>query len=405
MIGIFVGDVVPDAIFSDISRVSPSTNNMELFYIDVLSNIFGSSFYITSRNVKMRNLNNNKSKLFISSANFSTNNGHIIRIAGFVNNRILINISSVWSLWRILKKIRKQNKKNRIVLIVNNHFYGAALPAFLIKRREDIMITIMNEGFDVRFLREHKVDIRDNIHNIIHKYIIKRNDGIITFNKNTVIDYARNIPFITLTYACDTSLFSNVKDYSIKNVVKTILYAGYFAPCYGIFELIEAIDYLPGYYRLILCGGGEKKIVEHVEKMATLNPRIVYLGMLPRKEVIRLEQEADILALIRVSKTKSEKYIAKYNQPSKLPEYLLSGTPIIATDIEGIPEEFKEYLNLVNPDSCSIADEIQRICSNNTIYVIQKAIQARAYAIKNCNTQKFREQIENFIFSIINMKN
>lgn len=396
---VFVGNVVPEEIFNKISSVSPSTNNVELSYIKMLKEQYKENLYVISQHLGTAKLVNNSEK-HVPEMVFHTEDGVEIQTVSFNNTRLLLNISAVFSLTRKLKKLRSEYKNEMFVFVVNNHFYGWALPVFLTKRHHDIMVSILNEAFDVKYLREHKIGLKDWIQNVIHKYLLKHNDGIITFNEATVLRYAPEVPFISLLHSCDEMLFDNINR-SNDNKQYRILYAGSLNPCYGIDNLIKAMDCLPECYKLTVCGGGDENAEARLRTVSSKNKRIEFLGMVPRHKVLRLEKNSDALVIIRVAKTPSEKYLADYCQPSKLAEYMLSGVPIIATDILGIPKTMKPYLNFTGEKPVEIAETIINVCDINREESLTKSASAVLFARENCTYSTQKKLICGFVDSII----
>ena len=133
---VFVGNVVPEKIFSKVSSVSPSTNNVELSYIRMLKEKYEKNLHVITQHLGTAKLMNNNERK-VPEMVFHTEDGIEIQTVSFNNNRFLLNISAVFSLTRKLKKLRSDYKKEKFVFVVNNHFYGWALPVFW---RSGIMI-------------------------------------------------------------------------------------------------------------------------------------------------------------------------------------------------------------------------------------------------------------------------
>ncbi len=122
-----------------------------------------------------------------------------------------------------------------------------------------------------------------------------------------------------------------------------ILYSGTLAKRYGILNLLRAFSQLSAdHFCLWICGDGDGK--EMVLEARKTDPRIHYLGQLPNKKILKLQKEADLLINPRTSDAK----FTKYSFPSKTIEYLASGTPTIIHALEGIPEEYYEYVCIAN---------------------------------------------------------
>ena len=131
---------------------------------------------------------------------------------------------------------------------------------------------------------------------------------------------------------------SEKKDYCNK----TILYTGSMNKKYGILELLEAFALIKQEnYRLVLCGLGnaEPRICEAVLK----DPRISYLGKVPREKVLQLQAQSTVV----VNPRQNIGEYTKYSFPSKTMEYLASGVPLVAYKLDGIPDEYDEYITYV----------------------------------------------------------
>ncbi|MFT4224871.1 glycosyltransferase family 4 protein [Micropruina sp.] len=127
---------------------------------------------------------------------------------------------------------------------------------------------------------------------------------------------------------------------------KVVVYAGTTNVRYGVIELCRAFRAVPGDdLALVVCGAGDgaEQIAEH----AALDPRIRYLGQLPRSTVLTLENSATILVNPRSSK---EEFSA-YSFPSKILEYMSTGVPVLCYRLGGIPAEYDSYLTYVSGDS------------------------------------------------------
>lgn len=127
---------------------------------------------------------------------------------------------------------------------------------------------------------------------------------------------------------------------------KVVVYAGTTNVRYGVIELCRAFRAVPGDdLALVICGAGDgaAQVVEH----AALDPRIKYLGQLPRSTVLTLESSATLLVNPRSGK---EEFSA-YSFPSKILEYMSTGVPVLCYRLGGIPEEYDSYLTYISGES------------------------------------------------------
>ena len=163
--------------------------------------------------------------------------------------------------------------------------------------------------------------------------------------------------------------------------VKTILYTGSMNKKYGICELLEAFSMIKNpNFRLILCGLGnaDVEICEAVKK----DSRIKFLGKVPHSKAIELQKEADVL----VNPRQNKEEFTKYSFPSKILEYLSSGKPLVAFKLDGIPDEYDEYINYVEENSLeNFAKTLVEIGLDADGMATRRAVDARGFVLDNKN--------------------
>ena len=64
-------------------------------------------------------------------------------------------------------------------------------------------------------------------------------------------------------------------------------------------------------------------------------------------EVVQAEMDADLL----INPRPTHEEFTKYSFPSKNMEYMASGTPVLTTNLPGMPEEYKPYVYLIEDES------------------------------------------------------
>ena len=66
---------------------------------------------------------------------------------------------------------------------------------------------------------------------------------------------------------------------------------------------------------------------------------------------------------VLVNPRQNNEEFTKYSFPSKTMEYLSSGVPVVAYKLDGIPDEYDEYLNYVEDNSAeALANKLIEIC-------------------------------------------
>ena len=165
---------------------------------------------------------------------------------------------------------------------------------------------------------------------------------------------------------------------------KYILYTGTLNYKFGIGNLLEAFSMIPDKdIKLIVCGFGEaeKSIVEK----AKMDKRIVFLGRVERKQVLALQRKATVL----VNPRQNNEEFTKYSFPSKNLEYLSSGIPLVAYKLDGIPDEYDEYINYAGDNSInSLRDLLIEVCEDKDGLARERAKKAAVFVKEEKNAQK-----------------
>lgn len=178
--------------------------------------------------------------------------------------------------------------------------------------------------------------------------------------------------------------------------IKTILYTGTLHKRFGVLNLVEAFRTIDNPdYRLIICGVGdcESKIIMHAQE----DNRIDFKGQLERKTILKLQQEATVL----VNPRQNNEEFTKYSFPSKNLEYLSSGVPLVAYKLDGIPDEYDEYINYVSDNSIeALRDKLIEVCEDKKGLVCERANKAVEFVRNEKNAQKQTLKIKKMIDSL-----
>lgn len=172
---------------------------------------------------------------------------------------------------------------------------------------------------------------------------------------------------------------------SIKNNnnKKIIFYSGTLMYEFGIKNLLDAFELISGSdFELWICGSGEAD--KEIERLSTVDNRIKFFGYLPKEKTLQMQRQATVL--INPRQNKGE-YV-KYSFPSKTMEYLLSGIPMVGYKLDGIPDEYDQFIFYVSDNSKeALKNKLIEIC--NMSYEERKKIGqlAREFVIENKNSK------------------
>lgn len=183
-------------------------------------------------------------------------------------------------------------------------------------------------------------------------------DGYVFLTKQMSEAVAPSKPFVVIEAIADSTLFDSLPDVK-KAEPRTVMYAGALYRKYGVDMIVSAFEKTENDCELQLFGSGDME--NELAEKSKENPRIRYCGRVSRNEILKREKEATLLLNFR----NGEDEYTKYSFPSKMTEYMLSGTPLFTSRLDGIPEEYYDYVYSTSAkDSEQLAREMDEILSD-----------------------------------------
>lgn len=174
--------------------------------------------------------------------------------------------------------------------------------------------------------------------------------------------------------------------------IKTIVYTGKLNLAFGATNLVKAFHSIQNAnIRLVICGSGEAK--NEIAQIAAKDSRIDFKGQVTSDEARKCILDGDIL----VNPRPNDSIYTKYSFPSKIIDYLATGNPVIAFELDGMPKIYKDFIYYIPGNNIeSIAKTIQRVINADP-----KEIQVRTNkALQYINYKLSREEVAK---SIINL--
>lgn len=219
--------------------------------------------------------------------------------------------------------------------------------------------------------------------------IVGRADGYIYITKQMAEVIAPKKPYHIMEVLVDTDILQN----NLKcKKQRALMYAGTLYKKYGIDMLLNIYEKLNTDYELWIMGAGDYE--EEIKKRAQNNPKIKFFGVLSREEILSREREATLLVNVR---NPQDEY-TKYSFPSKMIEYMLSGTPIITTKLPGFPQEYDDYLYYCeNYELEEMVATFKRILNLPSEELNRKGLAASDFVIKQKNCVKQMGEMIDFI--------
>ena len=162
-----------------------------------------------------------------------------------------------------------------------------------------------------------------------------------------------------------------------------VVYTGKLNACFGVKKLVDAFCMLPDpNYRLVLCGRGDCE--NYIREKSAVDSRILYQGQVTADVAGEYIRKADVL----VNPRPNEGEYTKYSFPSKNIEYLLSGNPVVAYMLGGMPEDYRRFMHIVSDDRVeSLCDAIVAAARTSV------SADVRDYLTRKCEAGSIARQI------------
>ena len=217
---------------------------------------------------------------------------------------------------------------------------------------------------------------------------------LLTRQMNDVVNKGK-VPDIVLEGHVDAVLPEVPREerWEARDGKKVILYAGGIHRIFGIETLVNGFigaDLKDSELRIF--GDGDYR--EELERICASHPNIRYMGVRENGEIVYQEQRAALL----VNPRPSAPVYTRFSFPSKNMEYMVSGTPVLTTNLPGMPEEYREYVYLIGEETEEgVADALKAVFQRPFSERCDLADAARAFVLKNKNNVLQAERILSFI--------
>lgn len=188
-------------------------------------------------------------------------------------------------------------------------------------------------------------------------------------------------PYVVLEGHADISMAEKKPSLDRKESPRIVFYAGGVSKQYGLGHLVEGFRRadIPNAV-LHIYGPGD--YVKELTEIAKEDDRVFYGGMLMNSEIVEKEMDATLL----VNPRPTHEEFVKYSFPSKNMEYMASGTPVLTTNLPGMPKEYHPYVYLIEEESeAGLAAALTAALSHSDEALFQKGQEARAFVLEERN--------------------
>lgn len=200
-----------------------------------------------------------------------------------------------------------------------------------------------------------------------------------------------NKPWLLMEGFSDPSIFDGID--VPKAEKKTVMYAGALSKSFNVDQLLEGFMQVKGDYQLWLFGYGD--LIDYIRACEKKDSRITYFGKVDRKTLLEHQKAAHLLVSV---KSPNEDH-ANYAFPSKILEYMTSGTAVASTMVGGIPKEYFKYIiPIERADAQGIKHTIDKILPLTDKEMRCIGEKTRTYAIMNKNYIHQSQRICDFFY-------
>ncbi len=284
----------------------------------------------------------------------------------------------------VSKWIAENNPNGKTKIIVYPAYFPFLIALNSIKKFFDIEVCMVVAdlpqymGLQARKTLYQKMTLKVTM-SLFNKYLpVVDKFVLLTEAMNTIVN-KDNKPYIVMEGIA--SEMYEYKNFSRENLPKVVLYSGGMKKKYGIPNLLEAAKLIKDQdveFRFY----GKGDAVDLITEYAKQDNRIKYCGTIDVNTLHDEQQKSTIL----VNPRQNNEEFTKYSFPSKNLEYMLSGRPIVAYMLDGIPKEYSSYFVVPKDDSVeSLAECIQEVLSKTPEEQSEIGMKARSFVLQNNN--------------------
>jgi glycosyltransferase involved in cell wall biosynthesis len=398
----FVGSVVPPGMAEGSHAFSPAGNKFQTNLLRNLAGCGGARVEAFS----MRPLSTWPSDRVVSFRGERTEVGGVpTTLLPFVNLRGVKEGSLATGFYAQLRRWAARSAGAPRVLLVYNVFPALSLPVLAAARASGVpaVAVVADLPFDM-YPRRGLRRLLERLELRAQPAAMRRFDGLVVLTPHTAHEYAPRVPWMLMEGALPAAEAAAGRGDACGAGApapgeRVVMYSGMLNEMNGIPLLLESFARLTGpEWRLWVYGGGP--LVGEVRAAARRDPRITLhpWDVVPEAEVLRRHRQAHVLVNPRPSSHRAN----RYSFPSKLLEYLASGTPVVSTVPPGIPAEYRPYL-LVPADESpdGIARALCRAAHLSEPERGARAARVRGWLLREKTWERQGERIADFLRSVV----
>ncbi len=281
-------------------------------------------------------------KIFWKKKYFCHNNINYFQV-GFINLPIFKQLIIKHKFISIIKKILK--KYNNCVIIYDASYVSVIPNILKVAKKYDvktvgIFADIYDYMFDVKRKSNKLSLLKIYFRKMVQKAYISTDYYVfLTQAMNNLVNKEHK-PYIVMEGIYYPAIKNNC---DIDKINKSVMYAGGLSNENGVKYLVDAFCSIDDDITLYIFGTGE--LVDYIKSKTSKH--IVYGGLIDNNQIQEMERKVELLINPRITSNQ----FTNYSFPSKLIEYMASGTPVLTTKLSGIPNEYYNYFYTLDDES------------------------------------------------------
>ncbi len=298
-------------------------------------------------------------------------------------------LRGIWNLFSILKNLLRilKNKEPCIILCDTYSLSCSIATRMAAKIKKIKSVAIVTD------LPQH-LNGNKGVGKVVYS-LMKRYDGYILLTEamNEKVN-KKEAPKLVIEGSCEQNMATQNNSLREKHNPKVCLFAGSLTPnAAGLELLTEAfIKVHPDDYELHIYGAGP--LEEYFKAKMQEHPCVKYLGCVENSVVVQKQIEATVL----INPRKTDAEYTKFSFPSKLIEYLASGTPVVTTRLPGIPQEYYPYLYTIEGNELlDYENALRNVFSQSPETLHLFGMEAKQFVISDKSNKKQGEKIIRWI--------
>ncbi|MCA1031320.1 glycosyltransferase [Bacillus timonensis] len=315
----------------------------------------------------------------------------------FVNIPI---IKQIWQMTSVYLEARKIIKSEDIDLVFSfNLFPQVGVPLTKVQKKFNLpTISLLADlPIDDNYNRKGIGVVLRKCFDYLTLSAIAKCKTLLVLNKNAINQYAPHARYRVIEGGVDNEEIQIDRvDYSSKNK-KNIIYSGALTEYSGVLNLINAMTKIQDKTLVLdIYGGG--LLESYIKRKAEELPNVNFFGSVDNATMRKLQREAYLL----VNPRPIDDPISKVTFPSKIFEYMISGTATLTTKLNGFTEDYLDKMFMIESnDPIEIAAKIDEIMKMDPLLLEDKASKALNFIKENKTWEKQSIRIYDFFKKIV----